>query len=73
MADSSDRQSSKFMRKAGEVNDPDNKLPGPVKWVASLVQRLIALIIVTLAEGFKAIFTGEKSGGKRREPRKHDE
>lgn len=35
------------MRSAGTVNDPDHKLWGPVKWVAQMVQYLIALVMIS--------------------------
>lgn len=40
-------RASEFMRSAGTVNDPDHKLWGPVKWVAQMVQYLIALVMIS--------------------------
>lgn len=54
------------MRGATQVNDPEHKLWAPARWVVQLIQYLIAVIMLTLGEGFKAIFTGEKPSGKRR-------
>lgn len=51
------------MRGAGQVGD--KRLWGPAKWVVQLVQYLIAIVMVTMAEGVKAIFTGEKRKKRR--------
>nr|POF01173.1 hypothetical protein CFP56_21121 [Quercus suber] len=58
-----DSTSSRFMRNAGEVND--KRLWGPAKWIVQLIQYLVALVMVTMAEGLKAIFTGEKRRSRR--------
>lgn len=50
----------RFMRGAGEVNDPENKLWGPARWVVQMVQYLVAIIILTIGKGIEAIFKGEK-------------
>jgi len=67
MADRQHRQPSSrtanFMRGAGEVQD--RQLWGPAKWIVQLVQYLIAIMIVTIGEAFKAIFTGESPRKKR--------
>jgi len=59
-------RSTRFMRGAGHVNDPEGKLWAPARWVVQLIQYLIALIMLTLAEGFKAVFSGKKPQGRRR-------
>ncbi|CAK1357221.1 uncharacterized protein RHO25_008635 [Cercospora beticola] len=73
MADSQQpsRQSkaADFMRGAGTVNDPENKLWGPARWVVQLVQYLIAIIMITIAEGFKSIVSGGSSRRRREKPR----
>ncbi|PPJ52386.1 hypothetical protein CBER1_09791 [Cercospora berteroae] len=73
MADSQQpsRQSkaADFMRGAGTVNDPDKKLWGPARWVVQLVQYLIAIIMITIAEGFKSIVSGGSSRRRREKPR----
>lgn len=51
----------RFMRGAGEVNDPDHKLWAPARWVVQMVQYLVAIIILTIGKGIEAIFKGEKS------------
>jgi hypothetical protein len=56
--------SSRFIRGAGEVQD--RNLWGPARWVVQLVQYLIAIILVTIAEGFKAIVSGKKPSGRHR-------
>lgn len=59
-------KTERFIRSAGEVReDPDNKLWAPVRWVAELVQYLIAIIMVTIGESIRAIVSGE-SPRKRR-------
>ncbi|GIZ42426.1 hypothetical protein CKM354_000569800 [Cercospora kikuchii] len=58
-----------FMRGAGTVNDPENKLWGPARWVVQLVQYLIAIIMITIAEGFKSIVSGGSSRRRREKPR----
>ncbi|KAF2767347.1 hypothetical protein EJ03DRAFT_329254 [Teratosphaeria nubilosa] len=50
--------SGNFIRGAGEVQD--KRLWGPAKWVVQMIQYLIAIIMITMGEGIKAIFTGEK-------------
>lgn len=40
-------KSGAFVRGAGTVHDPDNKLWGPARWVAQMVQYLVAIIIVS--------------------------
>ncbi|KAK3631615.1 hypothetical protein LTR22_021020 [Elasticomyces elasticus] len=60
MADSSRSSQSRtdaFLRSSSVVQN--RKLWGPAKWVVQLVQYLIAIIIVTIAEGFKAIVSGK--------------
>jgi hypothetical protein len=57
--------SSRFMRGAGQVNDPEGKLWAPARWVVQLIQYMIALVMLTLAEGFKAVFTGKKPQHRR--------
>lgn len=57
--------SERFMRGAGEVNDPEHKLWGPARWVAQMVQYLVAIIILTIGKGFEAIFKGEKAGRRK--------
>ena len=64
MADSQHVQqqskTERFIRGAGEVReDPDNKMWAPMRWVVEMIQYLIAIIMVTIGEGFKAIFQGE--------------
>lgn len=56
---------TRFMRGAGQVNDPEGKLWAPARWVVQMIQYLIALIMVTLAEGFKAVVSGKKSRSRR--------
>ena len=56
----------RFMRGAGEVQDPDHKLWGPMKWVVQMVQYLVAIIILTIGKGLEAIFKGEKGHKKRK-------
>lgn len=63
MSDANSRQqetslSSRFVRGAGEVQD--KKLWGPAKWVVQLIQYMIAIIMLTIGEGIKSIFTGER-------------
>lgn len=55
----SDTRTTRFMRGAGHVNDPEGKLWAPARWVVALIQYLIALIMVTMGEGIKAIFSGK--------------
>lgn len=52
--------SQRFMRGAGEVNDPDHKLWGPMRWVTQMIQYLVAMILLTIGKGIEAIFKGEK-------------
>jgi hypothetical protein len=54
------------MRSAGQVNDPEDKLWAPARWVVQMIQYLIALIMLTLAEGFKAVVSGGKPQQRRR-------
>jgi hypothetical protein len=69
MADTQHPTSSKtdrFIRGAGEVReDPEHRLWGPAKWVVQLIQYLVAIVIVTIGEGMKAIIKGEKPKSKR--------
>jgi len=58
--------SARFMRNAGTVNDPEHKLWAPARWVVQMIQYLIALIMLTLAEGFKAVVSGKKPQQRRR-------
>ena len=60
---SSHSRTDRFMRGAGIVDD--TKLWGPAKWVVQLIQYMIAIVMVTMAEGVKAIFTGEKPQRRR--------
>ncbi|KAK5164903.1 uncharacterized protein LTR77_009567 [Saxophila tyrrhenica] len=58
--------SERFIRSAGDVReDPNQRLWAPARWVVQMIQYLIAIIMVTIGEGIKAIFTGE-SPKKRR-------
>ncbi|KAI6842129.1 hypothetical protein KC332_g4358 [Hortaea werneckii] len=57
-------KADKFMRGAGEVRDTN--LWGPAKWVVQLVQYMVAIIMITIGEGFKAIVTGKKPQSRRR-------
>lgn len=59
-------RSTRFMRGAGEVNDPEGKLWAPARWVVQMIQYLIALIMLTVAEGFKAVFSGQKPPQRRK-------
>jgi hypothetical protein len=59
-------RSTRFMRGASHVNDPEGKLWAPARWIVQLIQYMIALVMLTLAEGFKAVFTGQKPSGRRR-------
>jgi len=59
----SQSRTDRFMRGAGNVED--TKLWGPAKWVVQLIQYMIAIVMVTMAEGVKAIFTGEKPQRRR--------
>lgn len=54
------------MRGAGQVNDPEGKLWAPARWVVQMVQYLIALVMLTVAEGFKAVFSRQNSQGRHR-------
>lgn len=52
--------SQRFIRSAGQVrDDPSQRLWGPARWVVQLIQYMIAIIMVTIGEGIKSIFTGE--------------
>lgn len=53
------------MRGAGDVQEPRGAMWAPARWIISMIQYLIAIIMVTIGEGFKAIFTGEKPSSKR--------
>ncbi|KJX96905.1 hypothetical protein TI39_contig595g00002 [Zymoseptoria brevis] len=57
---------AKFMRDAGKVYDPDHKLWAPAKWIVGIFQYLVAIVLVTIAEGFKSIVSGKKPQGRRR-------
>ncbi|KAM0697498.1 hypothetical protein Q7P36_002352 [Cladosporium allicinum] len=59
-------RSTRFMRGASHVNDPEGKLWAPARWIVQLIQYMIALVVLTLAEGFKAVFSGQKPSGRRR-------
>jgi len=65
MSDNAHAQSrtDRFIRQSGQVQN--KQLWGPARWVVQLVQYMIAIIIITIAEGFKAIVTGQ-SPHKRR-------
>ncbi|CZT17498.1 uncharacterized protein RCC_03332 [Ramularia collo-cygni] len=63
---SQESATTRFMKGAGQVNDPDNKLWGPAKWLVGMIQYLVAVMMVTIAEGFKAILSGKKPQGRRR-------
>lgn len=61
-------KTERFIRGAGTVKEDDeNRLWGPAKWVVQLVQYLVAIMIVTIGEAFKAIISGEKPKGRKRE------
>lgn len=62
---SQESTSSRFMRGAGDVQEPRGAMWAPMRWVISMIQYLIAIIMVTIAEGFKAIVSGKKPSGKR--------
>ncbi|KAK3709133.1 hypothetical protein LTR37_011112 [Vermiconidia calcicola] len=65
-------RTERFMRGAGEVReDPEHRMWAPARWVAQMVQYLVAIIIVTIGEGFKAIWTGESPARKRRHETQH--
>ena len=64
MADSRKPQqpskTERFIRGAGEVReDPDNRMWAPARWVVEMIQYLIAIIMVTIGESIKAIWSGE--------------
>lgn len=60
-------KSERFIRGAGEVReDPEHRLWWPARWLVQLVQYMIAIIMVTVGEGFKAIFTGKSSKTRRK-------
>ena len=50
-------KTDRFIRQSGQVQNKN--LWGPARWVVQMVQYLIAIVIITIAEGFKAIVTGE--------------
>lgn len=58
--------STRFMRGAGQVNDPEHKLWGPARWVVQMVQYLVALVVLTIAEGFKAVVSGKSPQHRRK-------
>ncbi|KAF2163634.1 hypothetical protein M409DRAFT_25822 [Zasmidium cellare ATCC 36951] len=65
MADSNENKpqeskSSTFIRGAGNVRDPDNQLWWPARWVVQMIQYLVAIMVVTMAEGIKSIVSGER-------------
>lgn len=71
MADTHQRRqpssSERFIRGAGTVReDPDQRLWWPARMVVQLVQYMIAIIMVTIAEGTKAIFKGGSARSNRR-------
>lgn len=72
MADSQHQQQSskteRFIRGAGEVReDPEQRLWAPARWVVQMIQYLIAIIVVTIGEGFKAIVSGKTHKRRERE------
>lgn len=58
-------RTSDFIRRAGEVQDKN--LWGPAKWIVSMIQTLIALIMVTMGEAIAKIFTSEGTSRKKSE------
>jgi hypothetical protein len=64
-------RSTRFMQGASHVNDPEGKLWWPARWIVQLIQYLIALVMLTLAEGFRSVFSGEKPSGRRRGGKVH--
>ncbi|TKA30754.1 hypothetical protein B0A50_02474 [Salinomyces thailandicus] len=73
MSETPSKQSKteQFMRGAGDVQD--SNLWGPAKWVVQLIQYMIAIIMVTIGEGFKSIITGKKPEGRRRQEEDKEE
>ena len=73
MADSGAHRESKterFIRGAGEVReDPEQRLWAPARWVVQLIQYMIAIIMVTIAESLRAIFSGKSPSKRRKEAR----
>lgn len=73
MADSSKHEETtteRFIRGAGEVReDPEHKMWAPARWVVQMVQYLIAIIVLTMVEGIRAIVTGEKPSKKKKAAR----
>ena len=69
MADSSKQQettSERFLRGAGEVReDPENKLWWPARVVVQMIEYLVAIMVLTMVEGIRAIVTGEKPSKKK--------
>lgn len=57
----SDRQSKtktqQIIENSGEVR---GDLPWPARWIVQLIQRMIAIMIVTMGNALEAIFKGEK-------------
>ncbi|KAF1985107.1 hypothetical protein K402DRAFT_118167 [Aulographum hederae CBS 113979] len=58
--------SDQFLRGASDVPG-GNEMWAPVRWIAELVQTLIAVIFVMIGKAFKAIFEGSDARSKRRE------
>lgn len=57
--------SARFIRGAGNLNAESNaQLWFPARWIAQLVQYLIAIIMVTMGEAFKSILSGGKKTTK---------
>ena len=62
----SSSKTERFIRGAGEVReDPEQRLWWPARVVVQMIQYLIAIIMVTIGEGMKAVFTGKTSHRKR--------
>ncbi|KXS95807.1 hypothetical protein AC578_6273 [Pseudocercospora eumusae] len=64
---SKESRAQAFVRGAGEVQDPEHKLWAPARWLVQMIQYLIAIIMITIAEGIKSIVSGEKPKHRRRE------
>ena len=64
----SDSRTARLMRGAGTVQD--KQLWGPAKWIVQLIQYLIAIIMITLGQAIKAIFTGATPRSRRGEQRR---
>ncbi|KAF2861383.1 hypothetical protein K470DRAFT_215165, partial [Piedraia hortae CBS 480.64] len=59
-------KSAQFIRDAGHVRNDDGRLWGPARWIAQLIQYMVAIIIVMIGKAFEAMFRGGKKS-KRRE------